>query len=205
MNNRRLLPALTLLAAASLACAGLDSTESDCGRMALSREEAHQLLTAWEGRYLMADYCPIGDCPPSPTGTTTMVIDPDRMVVEWSHADATFKSIDMNETCLSGMTSSTGTGFGSTSILYGKMPAEEIVFDLRYDERGAAMMNINWPDPAVTDSITPGTKVWSGSVTIIEGNIIDAPPSAKPEGRRRSLDSDFRDEIWLAATWIPGQ
>ena len=152
----------------------------------------------------MSNYCPIGDCPPNPTGTTTMVIDPDRLLVSWSHADTTFKSIDMNETCLSGMISSTGPGFAQTSLLYGKVPAEEIVFDLKYDERVGAIMNINWPDPEVANAAVPALKVWSGSVFVIDGELVDYPPSSSAEGRRRSMDSDFRDEIWLKGSWIPG-
>lgn len=214
--SRHTFAILSASIAATLACGGLGGDnastggDNDCGVLALSETDVTALLTAWEGRYTIADYCAVGDCPPNEQADTTMVVDPSRTVIEWVRGQESIRSVDLKANCISGMTGTAGTGLGSTTLMMGKIPAQEMIINLERRDQGGPgyatlLININWPDPEETQNIMlPGTRVWSGSA-FIEGDALrDYPSSAGAEGRLRTSSAETRADIWLKPTVLPG-
>lgn len=210
--NKMLIPLSAAGVVLSLACSGLVPEDNDCGALALSRDEVLQLLSAWEGRYSIAGYCPLGDCPPNPLHTTTMVVDPGRRVLEWAYDGSPFKSVDLEAVCISGLMSTAGTGFASATLLSGNVPSEDMVITLSRQappstpDSFIAMINVTWPDPNVTQQglTMEGIKMWSGSVSVVNGELVDTPPDTDGAPRSRALSASSRADIWLKSTFLPG-
>lgn len=199
--------------ALSLACAGVPTGDGECPPMSYDATKQQELLSAWEGTYHIANWCGVGDCPPGEPKTHQFIVDPQNRSMTWTDGTTVVRELDLSVGCLTGIGTTTNDLPGGHSF-HGSYTApneEETTFQIGCRSPDATarfyecMMTIGWEDPLTTQTdfglvnADGNLKMFQGMFGINEQDrtIADFPGGSMAAERSRSLDSEYKSEIWI--------
>ena len=207
----RHLTVLTIGIGLSLACAGVATDgNSKCSPLSYDANKIRELLSSWEGTYHIANWCAVGDCPPGERKTYQFIVDPQNSSMTWTDGTTIVRELDLTEGCLTGVGFSTNDFQGGHTFQGRHTDPNEEKTEFNLACTGAAtryncMITISWEDPLATQ-IDLGFADAGANLKMLQGlfgidtearTIIDYLNGSMAEERTRSLDSDYKSEIWI--------